>query len=87
MSNRDKIEKVVSGLGYEIGCYDDKLELLSKKELDKVLNNIEFQSDTDVSIKRKLHVVEIDIDCDEVDFSVLSKAEYISRYGDERWDD
>jgi hypothetical protein len=84
--NKAEIQKVASELGLVIGCYDDMLNDLTMKELKKVLENIEFQADTDVSIKRKKHVVEIDIVDNEVDFSVLTKAEYIDRYGDERWE-
>jgi hypothetical protein len=90
VTNKEKIQEVASKLGLKIGCWHSEVELLSKKELDKVLKNIEGQADTDVSINRKKHVVEISIvyvdSVEFVDFNVLTKDEYISRYGDERWD-
>lgn len=86
MSNKEKIQKVAHEFGATIGCYDKLLDSLTKKELDKVLGSIEFQNDTDVSIKRKKYVVEIDVVENEVDFSVLTKEEFINRYGNERWD-
>ena len=85
MTNKMRVEKAVKELGYSIGCWNEKLEDLSSAQLKKVIEGIEFQEDTDVSIKRKKHVVEIDIVDGEVDFGVLTKAEYIDRYGDERY--
>jgi hypothetical protein len=85
MINKDKVKKVSTGLGLTIGCWDNLMDFLPKKELDKVLKNIEWQTDTDVSIKRKSYVVEIDICENAVDFSVLTKEEFIARYGDDRY--
>jgi hypothetical protein len=86
LSNKEEIQKILKALGLTIGTYDTQLDALTTAQLNKVLENIEFQNDTDVSIKRKAHVVEIDIVDDEVDFNVLTKKEYIERYGDERYD-
>lgn len=86
MSNKMKIRKVVRQLGCEIGCWNGVMELLNEKELDKVLANIKFDKDTDVKIDKKDYVVEIDTVDKEVDFSILTKEEYIDRYGDERYD-
>jgi hypothetical protein len=85
-TNKEKIQAVVKEHDLKIGCWDKKIELLTQKELKKVLENAPYEADTDVFIKKKLHVVEIDIVDGEVDFSVLTQAEYINRYGDERWD-
>lgn len=87
MTNKAKVEKQAKELGYTIGIYNDKIDLMTTKELNKVLENMEFQADTDVSIKRKKHVVEIDIVDNEVDLKVLTKNEYIDRYGNERYED
>lgn len=86
-NNKAKIETVVNELGLIIGCYHEEIDLLSEKELDKVISNVEYQEDTDVKIKRKNYVVEIDIVDNEVDLKVLTKAEYIDRYGDSRYTD
>ena len=55
---------------------------LTKEDLDIVLNHIEFAStDVQVSINNKKYIVEI-MTCDnEIDFDVLEKQVYISRYG------
>ena len=87
MTNKKQIETKAEEIGLKLGCWDNQMELLSKKELSKVLENIEYQNDTDVSIKRKAYVVEIDIIDNEVDFSVLTKQEYINRYGNERYEE
>lgn len=85
MTNKEIIEIKANKDGLVIGCWDDKMESLNKKELQKVLDSMEY--DVDVKIGRKLHVVEIDVVDNEIDFSVLTKGEYINRYGDERWED
>lgn len=85
--NKTIIEKKAKLLGLKLGCWDEKIENLSKKELLKVVNSMEYQEDTDVLIKRVSHVVEIDIVDNEIDFSLLSKQEYVSRYGNDRYED
>lgn len=79
-----KIEK----RNFSLGCWDKNIEKISKKEIKKVIDSIYGDStDFDIYIRRKLHVVEISIVDYEIDFSLLTKEEYISRYGDERWED
>lgn len=90
MTNKElvlkKIDSIDMGREIKLGGWDSLIESLSKKELNKVLENIEYEADTDVSIKRKAYVVQIDIVEDEVDFNVITKTEYISRYGNERYE-
>jgi hypothetical protein len=69
----------------KIGCYDKLIDSLTKNELNKVLENIEYEADTDVSINSQKYVVEIDIVENEVDFNVLTIIEYKQRYGEERY--
>lgn len=87
MTVKERIEAHLANKELTLGCYDKVLEKLPEEELQKVLENAEYQTDTDVTIKNKPYVVEIDIVDSEVDFSVLTKSEYISRYGDERYED
>ena len=70
-------------LDLNLGCYDKKINVLNDRWIKEVIKNIKFQSDTIVCISRKKYVVEIDIVDNEVDFNLLSKAEYIDRYGSE----
>lgn len=85
LSNKDKIIEELHRNGMKIGCWDEKLNQLNQANLKKVLHGMRFEEDTDVSINRKKHVVEIDVMDNEIDFAVLTKEEYISRYGDERY--
>ena len=80
MSNRELLEK---SLDMPIGCYDKEMDLLNKNNLSKVIKALEYGSDTDVDvcINRKRYVVEICMDgLEEIDFHVLTKTEYQSRY-------
>lgn len=82
-TNREKLEKI---LQKPIGCYDENMEKLNAANLKKVLDAIkdEYFSDTDVEvfINRKRYVVEIVTEgLDEVDFYVLSKEDYMDKYG------
>lgn len=87
MTNRDKIQKA---LGEEkIGCYDKRINDLTAANLKKVIDALSYGSDTDVDvcINRKRYVVEIQRDgLDEVDFYIMTKTEYINRYGNERYE-
>lgn len=80
--NRETIQAV---LELPIGCYDEKMDLLNKTNLDKVIKALSYGSDTDVEvcINRKKYIVEICMDgLEEIDFHVLTKAEYKERYGE-----
>jgi hypothetical protein len=88
MTNRERIEKKLNGTGFKLGGFNDKLELLNASNLKKVADNMLYGStDVDVSINRKPFVVEISHVDDEIDFGIISKSEYINRYGDERYAD
>ena len=43
-ANKDIIEDKVKKLGYKIGCYDDNIDKISKKELKNVLDALEDQN-------------------------------------------
>ena len=88
VDNRTMIENKVKALGYKVGCYDQYIEKLSKKELTNVICEISGDStDVDVKIRNIKYVVEISVVDDEIDFNMLTQSEYINRYGDERWED
>lgn len=87
-TNEVKIQEAAQKLGLQVGNrgFDEKINLLSAKALKEVIMNMEFATDTDIKIQRKSYVIEIDIVDNEIDLNVLTKAEYINRYGDERYD-
>ena len=67
---------------------DKNIEKISKKELKKVIDFICGDStDVDIYIRKKLYIVEISMCDNEIDFNLLTQEEYISRYGDERWEE
>lgn len=79
-----KIEK----RNFSLGCWDKNIEKISKKELKKVIDSICGDStDVDIYIRKKLYVLQISIVDNEIDFNLLTKDEYISRYGSERWEE
>lgn len=88
-NNKEIIMEKLNKDGFKLGCWDEELNKLNKNNLSKVIDSLDFydSTDVDVFINKILYVVEIWIVDKEVDFNVLSKEEYISRYGDERWDD
>ena len=85
-TNVGKIKVQIENQGYEVGCIDELVNKLTKKELEKIIENINGETtDVDVYIRKKLHVAEI-VEVDgEIDVIILTQAEYISRYGNERW--
>ena len=86
----ERIENLVkeTGVKFSLGCWDKNIEKVSKKELKKVVNSIYGDStDVDIYIRKKLYVLQISVVDYEIDFNLLTKEEYISCYGSERWED
>ena len=86
----ERIQKLVkeTGVNFCLGYWDKDIEKVSKKELKKVVDSIYGDStDVDIYIRKKLYVLQISVVDYEIDFNLLTKEEYISRYGDERWED
>ncbi|PLS19058.1 hypothetical protein CVD28_01240 [Bacillus sp. M6-12] len=82
MTNKAKIEEKLNELGLSMGGYNSELERLSKKELEKVLDNMEYGStDIQVKIRQKEYVVEVYHVDNEVDFGMLTTEQYENRYG------
>lgn len=87
-TNKQRLVEKLEKVGCVLGCWDNKLELLSDYSLRKVLAVVDEEYiDVIISINRKPHVVEIATVDNEKDFSVLTKAEYIDRYGSELFED
>ena len=86
----ERIQKLVkeTGVNFSLGCWDKNIEKISKKELKKVIGSIYGDStDVDIYIRKKLYVLEISVIDNGIDFNLLTQEEYISRYGDERWEE
>lgn len=80
-TNKEVIINKIKSEGYTLGIYDDILDKLNKQNLKKVLDNIKYVSDTKVFINRKPYIVEISEVDSEIDFNVITLAEYENRYG------
>lgn len=85
--NKEKLKEKVKELNYVVGCYDAKIDKLSKKELQRIIDNITGEyTDVPVALDRKSHVAEIAYVDNEIDFSLVSKNDYINRYGREQYE-
>lgn len=84
-TNKDTIINKLKKENITLDIYDNKIDKLNKKDLQKILDRLPDGGDIQVKINKKIHIVEIDIDImtNEVDFNVLTKEEYVSRYGNE----
>ena len=85
MKNCEKIVKRVFKEGYMMGCYDRQLDKLNNQNLKKVLDNIKWRSDVKVFLNRKPYIVQLDEVNGEIDFNMITLAEYESSYG--VWED
>lgn len=87
-TNKEVVIKELEAEGLVLGCWSDKIGNLSKHNLKKITDEIRYHSATDVVVRLrgKECVVSIDFVDNEVDFTLYSKAEYISRYGSEKFE-
>lgn len=84
-NNKNILEVEAKKEGLVIGCYDKFICSLKGKNVKKLVEAISFGSATDLVIvhNRKPYVVSVDFVDNEVDFTCYTKAEYISRFGEE----
>jgi hypothetical protein len=82
MKNKLVIQQKLIGLGLSLGTYDAKLDKLSKEDMLKVLDNMEYGStDIGVTLDNNDYVVEIYHIDNEVDFNLITTREYALTYG------
>lgn len=87
MTNEERIQKKLEGTEFIMGGFNDKMELLNIGNLKKVMKDMLYGStDIDVFVNRKPYVVEVSHVDNEIDFGIITKEEYINRYGSERYD-
>lgn len=83
MRNKEIIVSKIEALGYELGCYNDGVERISKKELAKVLEALEQEhTDIIISIRKKQYVVEVATVDNEKDLNIRTLDDYVSEFGD-----
>lgn len=87
MNNRERLIKTISQFGYSLSIYNHTIDKLSSRMINKIIKSFMGDStDIDVTLNRKPCVVEMSVVDNEVDITILTKEQYIDRYGNERWD-
>lgn len=88
MTKRKLIEKKIQednrkyGMNLAIGCFDPNVESISLREMKRIIPRIEGDdTDIKVSIRKKIHILEVSRVDNEVDFILHTFEEYINRYG------
>ena len=82
MTNREIIEKALNNNGYIIGCWNNNMEKLSTRSINKVVNMLNTYTDTDihVTVNKIKYVIEVSSCDNEVDFNIITLKEYNDRY-------
>lgn len=87
-TNKQKISSFLKSSNLSLGIYDDRIDKLSKSNVETIIQNVEnAPTDLDIAIDNKVFVLEISEVDSEIDMQLISKEDYISRYGSERWDE
>ena len=88
MNNRERLIKTISQFGYSLSIYDHTIDKLSSRMINKIIKSFMGDStDIDVTLNKKPCVVEMSVVDNEVDMAMLTKEQYINRYGNERWEE
>lgn len=85
----EQIKSYIESLGLKVGIIDNRLKQFNQTTIKKIINNF-FGDSTDIDIKYKCkeYVLEIEvIDFKTVDIYLIPKKEYISMYGNERYEE
>ena len=85
----EQIIKHIESLGLKVSIVDNRLKQFNQTTIKKVIDNF-FGDSTDIDIKYKCkdYVLEIDvINFSIVDIKKKKKKEYISMYGNERYEE
>lgn len=85
----EQIKSYIESLGLKVGIIDNRVKQFNKTTIEKIINNF-FGDTTDIDIKYKCknYILEFDvIDFSIVDIYMIPKKEYISMYGNERYEE
>lgn len=86
MTNKECLIAEIEKQNCVLGCYDELLDKITRAQLAKVIDELwQEYTDVKISINRKPYVVEIETIEGEKDFTVLTKEEYVSRYGEDTY--
>lgn len=91
MTNKERVQNKIKEIFQDemkLAGYPDQMEKMNYNNLKLVLESLDLgdSTDVDVHINRKKYVVEIVYIDKEIDLILLTREEYISRYGDERYE-
>lgn len=86
-TNKEKVEAFAESNGLVVGCWNSLLEDFTEASLKHVLGSIDIGSATDILVRNNLqeYVVSVDFVDNEIDFTLWTKAEYISIFGVEKF--
>lgn len=89
LTRKQAIEVDLKAKGYKLGCYDKFVDKLTVANVKEIMYYVGLGSATDVVIRQDMkdYVVSIDFVDGEVDFTTYTKAEYIDRFGSEKFED
>lgn len=88
VTNKQIINYYLKSLNLTPGIYDKRIDTIAKSGLDIILQHLKHApTDVDIRINNKPFVLEISNVDTEIDIKLLTKEEYISRYGNERWNE
>ena len=89
LTRKQAIEVDLKAKGYKLGCYDRFIDKLTVANVKEIMYYVGLGSATDVVIRQNMkdYVVSIDFVDGEVDFTTYTKAEYIDRFGSEKFED
>ena len=85
----EQIKSYIESLGLKVGIIDNRVKQFNKTTIEKIINNF-FGDTTDIDIRYKCkeYVLEIEvIDFKTTDIYMIPKKEYISMYGNERYEE
>lgn len=80
MTNKQQFKEALKEIGYELGCYDNNLEKLTKKAMKEVLEEIEFGYHIYFTMRRIDYVIEVYQVGNETDLYLKTVKEYEAQY-------
>ena len=86
-TNKEKVQQFAEKEGLVLGCWNSLLEDFTEASLKHVLGSIDVGSATDIVVRNNLqeYVVSVDFVDNEIDFTLWTKAEYISIFGADKF--
>lgn len=86
-TNKEKVQQFAEKEGLVLGCWNSLLEDFTEASLKHVLSSIDIGSATDIVVRNNLqeYVVSVDFVDNEIDFTLWTKTEYISIFGEEKF--